>query len=92
MKLPRRDKHPNAHEDEFDVYFDKMDGEEMNFVGIDGKGDWFYVDPFVGCAWEYEKRKELLGKNAIVKGFWALQRVNGMPVFLVDEGGIKITD
>ena len=90
LKLPRIDKHPSPHQDGFDVFFDKMDSDEIDFIGVDAKGHWFYVDPFVGCAFKYENKKDLVGKNAFVEGFWSLQKKNGMPVFIVHEDGLLI--
>ena len=87
MKETRKDKHPEPHHDEFDMVFEKQSADGY-FIANEPNGSWFYVDPFVGCAWEYEKASELIGKKARVKGFWSLSCKNGMPVFLIDENGI----
>lgn len=36
------------------------DGSDKDCIAITAKGEKIIVDPFVGCAWEFENRETLL--------------------------------
>lgn len=45
------------------ISFNKYpDGADKDCICITDDGKEVIVDPFVGCSWEYEKRKYLLGE------------------------------
>jgi hypothetical protein len=87
MKLPRKDRMCDHKNDEFVVTFEKYLTERNEMLASDEEGREVVVDPFVGCAWEWQNAQELVGKKVEIKGFWSCNR-NGTAPFLVDEGGI----
>ncbi len=89
--LPRLDKSPDYKTDRFDVRFDKYREDSNDMIAYDFNGDWHVVDPFVGCAWNYENAKDLIDRKATITGFWLNAGGRGM-CFLVDEKGIKFID
>jgi len=87
-RCPRVDKSPDTKNDDFDVF---IKGERSNgdLIGVCADGKEVMIDPFVGCAWDYAKKDELIGKNLSVKGFWGSCSCSGFYTFLVEEKGLE---
>ena len=73
MKIPRVDRSCDHKEDEFVVVFDRILIGAREVVGKTIDGEEVAIDPFVGCTWDWERRQELLGMQATVKGYWGCQ-------------------
>lgn len=75
---------PISKDDEFNVVFRRLSNSEGEMIATCEDGEEVVVDPFVGCAWEYEQRAELIGRKATIKGSWHWSNI-----FLIDEKGIN---
>ena len=90
-KLPRVDKSPVWKDDTFHVRFEKLSGRGGEMVAYDDAENWHYVDPFVDCAWPHDKAEELMGKSAMVSGFWhSFDQNLSRQVFIVREGALTL--
>lgn len=90
-RLPRINKEPEYKDDYFHVRFNNFVERFGSFVCSDDNNTWYYVDVFVGCAWPYERREELLGRSAMVRGFWSsFDSKVGRQTFIVEAGGIAL--
>jgi len=66
------------------------DGQDNDCEAINESGKKILVDPFVGCAWEYENREALLNTWFEAEGHWHetnvfLPRENHMKVIQVSQ-------
>ena len=60
-------------------------GDDNDCICIKENGEKFLVDPFVGCAWEYEERGHLLNTWFEADGHW-----HETGVFLPIENSMKV--
>ena len=71
-------------------YFPNSD-EVNNCIAVKNNGDEIRVDPFVGCAWKYENRDQLLNTWFVAKGHWHESEKHDCPLcFLPRENCMKI--
>lgn len=68
------------------------DGQDKDCTLLLKDGSTVLFDPFVGCAWEYGKRNDLLNKEIKVVDVWLHSDENGRPtdVWLCNEESIEI--
>lgn len=54
------------------IGFSKFEGtnDDNDCICITESGEEIMVDPFVGCAWEYENREHLINTWFEAEGFW----------------------
>lgn len=61
--------------------------ELLNMIGIDEDNNKLYVDPFVGCAFDYDNAKSLLNMTYIC--WWRFHSDDNIPDFIVAEWEMK---
>lgn len=86
---PRADRSCEHKDDVFVVTFVKYLNERNEMLAHDEDGKEIIIDPFVGCTWEWTDAKELIGKKAIVRGWWSCHRNGFIPFITNEEDGIE---
>lgn len=85
MKLPIQMRVPDYIQDDFNVFFDQYDQEKNEMRAHTEDGEEIKVDPFVGCAWEWHRSSDLVGKMCNIKGYWCTCKL-----FIVEQGKLNI--
>lgn len=88
--LPRVDRMCEHKDDVFVVTFTKYLNERNEMLAHDKNGNEIIVDPFVGCTWEWEKANELIGKEAVIRGYWSCNRSGYSPFITDEDEGIQL--